>query len=194
MVQGKQVSNADPSSYINSPLKSSRTSSQVVTQVGIGLMIYLVFGVAIYAWTTFSVVDALYFCVITMYTIGYGDIVPQTTFAKLFSCLFVLIGFGFIGALVSGMVIYDLDKQKHLLLSAVEGSHFRTAKKNAKHGNRMRIRMKVGMALVMLVLWILISTSVMMKFEPVFFTYSDIILYERAIKNIAKSCYEKYMI
>jgi hypothetical protein len=33
----------------------------------------------------------------------------------------------------------------------------------------MRIRMKVGMALVMPMLCILIGTSVMMKFEPVFF-------------------------
>jgi potassium channel subfamily K len=150
--------------------------SAIVTQAGIGLMIYLAFGVAIYAWKrqefsgieTFSVVDALYFCVVTMCTIGYGDIVPQTTFAKLFSCLFVLIGFGFIDALLSGMVTYVLDKQEHLLLSAVEGSHFRTAKKyflNAKHGNRMRIRMKVGMALVLPIMCILVGTSVMMKFE-----------------------------
>ncbi|KAG0554441.1 hypothetical protein M758_12G095500 [Ceratodon purpureus] len=150
--------------------------SAIVTQAGIGLMIYLAFGVAIYAWKseefagieTFSVVDALYFCVVTMCTIGYGDIVPQTAFAKLFSCIFVLIGFGFIDALVSGMVTYVLDKQEHLLLSAVEGSHFRTAKKyflNAKHGNRMRIRMKVAMALVMPMLCILTGTLVMMKFE-----------------------------
>lgn len=87
-------------------------------------------------------VDALYFCMITMCTIGYGDIVPQTSFAKLFSCLLVLIGFGFIGALVSGMVTYVLDEQEHLGPSAVEGSHFQTAKKhflNAKHGNQMRM-------------------------------------------------------
>lgn len=150
--------------------------SRIVTQAGIGLMVYLAIGVAIYAWKneewsgveTVSIIDALYFCVVTMCTIGYGDIVPVTPFAKLFSCLFVLIGFGFIDALVSGMVTYVLDKQEHLLLSAVEGSHYRTAKKyflNAKHGNRMRIRMKVGLALAFPVFCILIGTLVMMKFE-----------------------------
>lgn len=150
--------------------------SAIVVHAGAGLMVYLACGVAIYAFKTkefsgietLSVVDALYFCVVTMCTIGYGDIVPVTPFAKLFTCLFVLVGFGFIDALVSGMVTVVLDKQEHLLLSAVEGSHFRTAKKyflNAKHGNRMRIRMKVAMALGVPVLCIVTGTAVMMKLE-----------------------------
>ena len=150
--------------------------SSIVMQAGVGLIIYLTIGVLIYAWKsnefsgleTYSIVDALYFCVVTMCTIGYGDIIPVTPFTKLFSCLFVLIGFGFIDALVSGMVTYVLDKQEHLLLSAVEGSHYRTAKKyflNAKHGNRMRIRMKVGLALGVPVLCIFVGTMVMMQFE-----------------------------
>ncbi|KAG0582446.1 hypothetical protein KC19_3G060500 [Ceratodon purpureus] len=150
--------------------------SAIVKQAGIGLTIYLAVGMAIYAWKneefsgieTFRLVDALYFCVVTMCTIGYGDIVPVTPSAKLFSCLFVLVGLGFIDAFVSGMVTYVLDQQEHLLLSAVEGSHYRTAKKyflNAKHGNRMRIRMKVGLALSVPVVCIVTGTLVMMKFE-----------------------------
>jgi len=107
--------------------------STIVLHAGAGLMVYLACGIAIYAFKTkefsgietLSVVDALYFCVVTMCTIGYGDIVPVTPFAKLFTCLFVLVGFGFIDALLSGMVTVVLDKQEHLLLSAVEGSHFR---------------------------------------------------------------------
>jgi len=107
--------------------------SDIVILAGTGLILYLAVGVAIFAFNkqdfsgieTLSLVDALYFCVVTMCTIGYGDIVPVTPFSKLFTCLFVLIGFGFIDALLSGMVTYVLDKQEHLLLSAVEGSHFR---------------------------------------------------------------------
>lgn len=150
--------------------------SSIVTQAGVGLMMYLAVGVLIYTWKsdefsgieTFPLVDALYFCIVTMCTIGYGDITPVTPFAKLFACAFVLIGFGFIDALVSGMVTYVLDKQEHLLLAAVEGSHYRTAKKyfmNAKHGNRIRIRLKVGIALGVPVLCMFVGTLVMMQTE-----------------------------
>ncbi|CAK9216931.1 unnamed protein product [Sphagnum troendelagicum] len=150
--------------------------SSIVLQAGIGVMVYLAAGVLIYTWKnkefsgleTNSFVDGLYFCVVTMCTIGYGDIVPVTPFTKFFACGFVLVGFGFIDALVSGMVTYMLDKQEHLLLSAVEGSHHQAAKKyvlNPKHGNRMRIRVKVGLALGIPILCIVVGTLVMMHLE-----------------------------
>ncbi|CAM6008559.1 unnamed protein product [Sphagnum balticum] len=150
--------------------------SSIVLQAGIGVMVYLAAGVLIYTWKnkefsgleTNSFVDGLYFCVVTMCTIGYGDIVPVTPFTKFFACGFVLVGFGFIDALVSGMVTYMLDKQEHLLLSAVEGSHHQAAKKyvlNPKHGNRMRIRVKVGLALSIPILCIVVGTLVMMHME-----------------------------
>ncbi len=151
-------------------------SGSIVLQAGLGLMVYLAVGVLIYTWKrkefsgleTVSYVDALYFCIVTMCTIGYGDITPTTTSAKLFACGFVLIGFGFIDALLSGMVNYVLDKQEHLLLSAVEGSHYQVARKyfmNPNHGNRIRIRMKVALAAGVPVLCIIVGTIVMMQME-----------------------------
>lgn len=40
--------------------------------------------------------DAIYFCVITLTTIGYGDITPQTDAGKIFSMVYILIGLGLI--------------------------------------------------------------------------------------------------
>lgn len=41
-----------------------------------------------------SVVDSLYFTVMTLTTVGYGDLHPTTPASKLFTVFFVLIGIG----------------------------------------------------------------------------------------------------
>ncbi len=41
-----------------------------------------------------SWLDSLYFSVITLTTVGYGDFSPQTNFGKLFTVFYVLIGIG----------------------------------------------------------------------------------------------------
>ena len=43
-----------------------------------------------------SWVDSLYFSVITLTTIGYGDFSPQTSAGKLFTIVYILIGLGLI--------------------------------------------------------------------------------------------------
>jgi hypothetical protein len=48
-------------------------------------------------------VDAAYFCVITLATVGYGDLTPATRFGKIFTMLYIVAGLGvlstFVGAL-----------------------------------------------------------------------------------------------
>ncbi|KAK4733127.1 hypothetical protein R3W88_007388 [Solanum pinnatisectum] len=61
---------------------------------------------------THPIVDALYFCILTMCTIGYSDITPNSTLTKLFSILFVLVSLGFYHILVTNLVIYILDSRK----------------------------------------------------------------------------------
>ncbi|KAL0321342.1 UNVERIFIED_CONTAM: Two-pore potassium channel 3 [Sesamum radiatum] len=115
------------------------------------------------ATETHPVVDALYFCIVTMCTIGYGDITPNSTATKLFSITFVLVGFGFVDILLTGMVGYMLDLQENYLLRTMKGrgahdpgSYIIDVKKG-----RMRIRMKVALALGVVVLCIGIGVAVM---------------------------------
>lgn len=148
------------------------TSQSVVVQAFVLLLIYLSFGVIIY-WVnrrqfsvreTHPVIDALYFCIVTMCTIGYGDITPNSTTTKLFSILFVLVGFGFIDILLSGMVTYVLDVQENYLLRSVkakkEEGQATSVVFDVKKG-RMRIRMKVALALGVVVLCIGVGVGVM---------------------------------
>lgn len=155
--------------------KPQFVSPSIVRQSFVLLLVYLLFGVLIYSFNrddfvakeTHPVVDALYFCIVTMCTIGYGDITPNSTTTKVFSILFVLVGFGFVDILLSGMVSYVLDLQESYLLRGVKKDHVGEKKehKNSyiidwKKG-RMRIRMKVGLALGVVVLCIGVGVGVM---------------------------------
>jgi voltage-gated potassium channel Kch len=46
-------------------------------------------------------VDALYFSVITLTTVGYGDFAPETDIGKLFTAVYVLVGVGILLAFVT---------------------------------------------------------------------------------------------
>jgi hypothetical protein len=50
-----------------------------------------VFYVHIEGW---SVIDALYFCMASMSTVGYGDVSPQTDMGKIFTIGYLLLGTG----------------------------------------------------------------------------------------------------
>ncbi|CAL9128998.1 unnamed protein product [Musa textilis] len=155
-------------SRVDSPSRPS-----IIAQASLLLLGYLAFGVAVYTFNrhhftaaeTHPVVDALYFCIVTMCTIGYGDITPTTASAKIFSITFVIIGFGFVDILLSGMVSYVLDLQESLLLSAQDHHHHRheIARNyiiDVKKG-RMRIRMKVALALGVVLLCVGLGTGVL---------------------------------
>ncbi|XP_010529146.1 PREDICTED: two-pore potassium channel 3-like isoform X2 [Tarenaya hassleriana] len=147
-------------------------SRSVVRQAFALLLVYLTLGVLIYWFNrdnyvvnqTHPVVDALYFCIVTMCTIGYGDITPNSTTTKLFSILFVLVGFGFIDIWLSGMVTYVLDLQESYMLKAVKPGDERDKARSyiidVKKG-RMRIRLKVGLALGVVVLCIGFGVGIM---------------------------------
>ncbi|KAI4298224.1 hypothetical protein L6164_031808 [Bauhinia variegata] len=162
------ISDFNPQSAVPRPQFSSQS---IVRQAVILLVVYLSLGVTIYwfnrhhfiASETHPVVDALYFCIVTMCTIGYGDITPNSTATKLFSIMFVLVGFGFIDILLSGMVSYVLDLQENYLLRTVKSNGEKDARSyiiDVKKG-RMRIRMKVGLALGVVVLCITVGVFVM---------------------------------
>ena len=60
----------------------------------------LLIGTLTYHWLEgWSLIDALYFCVITLATIGYGDYVPSSEGAKLFTIFYALNGVGILVAL-----------------------------------------------------------------------------------------------
>lgn len=153
----------------DSPNPTSAGCSGSVLKYAVALLlIYLSLGVLVYSTNpqgfsgieTHPAVDALYFCIVTLCTIGYGDIAPLTPTTKAFACLFVLVGFGLIDVLLSAALSYILDLQEGMILSHVQARARARAGEGASkyifdsNKGRMRIRMKVGLAVGVVILCI----------------------------------------
>jgi voltage-gated potassium channel Kch len=75
----------------------------------------LLAGATLFYFTTegWSLIDSLYFSVMTMSTIGYGDLVPTTALSKIFTIIYSILSIGFFVAVVTKVVRIVLEhKQK----------------------------------------------------------------------------------
>jgi hypothetical protein len=64
------------------------------------LFVGIVFYTRVEHW---SLVNAVYFCVVTLGTVGYGDITPTTDFGKIFTIFYIAVGLSVIGGFLATM-------------------------------------------------------------------------------------------
>lgn len=55
--------------------------------------------------------DAFYFSVITLATVGYGDFTPQTDLGKIFTVMYIFLGLGILVGFVTPIGEYLIDKR-----------------------------------------------------------------------------------
>lgn len=95
----------------------------------ISVALVLALGTTFYPFIEgWSVLDSLYFCVMTLTTVGFGDFTPETTAGKIFTILYVFIGLGFVMAFVTTIVqhskiwaAFENDVPARELLDADQG-------------------------------------------------------------------------
>ncbi len=63
------------------------------------------FYVRVEGWT---LLDAIYFSITTLATVGYGDLAPQTALGKVFTIFYILIGIG----MLSGFILLLAERSK----------------------------------------------------------------------------------
>ena len=84
-------------------------------------------------WT---LLDSLYFSVITLTTVGYGDLYPTTAASKVFTILYIFIGLGIILAFLNAVGQRALEQQR--IKDSPEDTAQSTQEDAAKSGSRKR--------------------------------------------------------
>jgi hypothetical protein len=75
------------------------------------LMAITLIGGTIFYWQLegWTLLDSLYFCVMTLSTIGFGDLTPTREVSKAFTILFAVFGIGLFASFVAKLVALRLD-------------------------------------------------------------------------------------
>lgn len=141
--------------------------------VGLLLFAYLLVGVIIFylfmdqlsGKTTNRVLDALYFVIVTMTSVGYGDLFPNSDTTKLLACAFVFTGMAIIALFISKAADYLVEKQEVLFFKAL---HMNMKGSEAKMLGAMetnRIKYKFYTVALLLAMVIVAGTVFLWKVE-----------------------------
>lgn len=65
--------------------------------------------------------DAVYFCVVTTTTVGYGDLTPKHPLARLYIVLYVIVSLALISTILATLIGQLLDQQEEILMAALVG-------------------------------------------------------------------------
>jgi voltage-gated potassium channel Kch len=57
-------------------------------------------------------VNAFYFCTVTLTTVGYGDITPNTNASKVFTIFYILIGIGIVATFATTLIKHTSLKRE----------------------------------------------------------------------------------
>ena len=69
--------------------------------VAVGSVVYML----LEGWTP---IQAAYFCVVTLATVGFGDLHPTTELAQLFTIFYIIVGIGIIGGFITQLARHGL--------------------------------------------------------------------------------------
>ena len=130
----------------------------LASYLAVGTLFFYLISDQIKGKKTNGVVDAVYFCVVTMTTVGYGDLVPETHLAKLFACVFVFTGMALGGLILSRAADYIVEKQELFLVKAMHRHEKAGPAEILKDFEINKVKYKFIVALTLLLMLIIVGT------------------------------------
>jgi len=131
----------------------------------VGVIIFYLFMDQISGDRTNRVLDAMYFVVVTMTSVGYGDLVPNSDTTKLLACAFVFIGMAIIALFISKAADYLVEKQEVVFFKALHMNMKGSKAKMLRAMETNRIKYKFYTVALLLAMVVAAGTLFLWKVE-----------------------------
>jgi voltage-gated potassium channel Kch len=98
--------------YSSLSIEEARIIRNRFIAISIATIVTLIIGVVMMRYLEgLETIDALYFSVVSLTTVGYGDFTPETTGGKIFVMGYLLVGIGIVAALLNNILQNAMAKK-----------------------------------------------------------------------------------
>lgn len=137
----------------------------LMVYLGVGTLIFYLVRNQIKGMKTERFLDALYFTIVTMTTVGYGDLVPNSDLTKLLACAFVFSGMALMGLILSKAADYLVEKQEVLLIKAMHMRQKVGPSEILKELEINKTRYKFFLVFLLLLILVIVGTIFLVNVE-----------------------------
>lgn len=121
---------------------------------------------------TNNVLDALYFTIVTMTAVGYGDVIPASDLTILLACLFVVLGMLIVGLVLSKAAELLVEKQERLLVKVLHMNESIGEAEILKKIKTKTVRNKLIILVVLLLVFMAAGTGLLISVEDLDFVHA----------------------
>ncbi|KAH6768779.1 Outward rectifying potassium channel protein [Perilla frutescens var. frutescens] len=147
-----------PESISDNKLDSKLVLLILLAYISAGALCFFLVRYQIKGNKTNGVIDAIYLCVVTMTTVGYGDLVPDSMMAKMLACIFVFVGMALVGLILSKAADDLVESQEVFFVKVVHMREKCSSVEMLKEVENNKVKYKFFTVLISLVIFMIAGT------------------------------------